>query len=185
MPSWAGGEVPRAGEVSCGGADGLWDGDACFPASYTASEPGQPWTATKQDLQTLHTFGLDPAFEAASSAISLVANHGRWEHAGSGTSTARSSRASTAGRSRRAPATRWTSRCSSTGSSASSSLMADGPARPRTDPCAPGPTRRSRCSTAYSNSRVYRRGRLGARAATHEGGAQQFHRTISDDDRPV
>src|SRR5712672_2964065 len=25
---------------------GLWDGGACFPASYTGSEPGQPWTAT-------------------------------------------------------------------------------------------------------------------------------------------
>src|SRR4029450_3663239 len=25
------------------GADGLWDGGALFPASYTGGEPGQPW----------------------------------------------------------------------------------------------------------------------------------------------
>jgi len=24
--------------------DGLWAGGACFPASYTGGEPGQPWT---------------------------------------------------------------------------------------------------------------------------------------------
>ena len=34
------------------GADGLWDGGACFPASYTGGEPGQPWTATMHTLQT-------------------------------------------------------------------------------------------------------------------------------------
>ena len=28
------------------GPDGPWDGGACFPASYTSDEPGQPWTAT-------------------------------------------------------------------------------------------------------------------------------------------
>jgi hypothetical protein len=33
-------------------------------------------------LQTLQIFGLDPASEAASRAIALVAEHGRWEHAG-------------------------------------------------------------------------------------------------------
>jgi hypothetical protein len=63
-------------------ADGLWDGGACFPASYTGDEPGQPWTATMHTLQTLQIFGLDPASEAATRAISLVAEHGRWEHAG-------------------------------------------------------------------------------------------------------
>ena len=46
------------------GADGLWDGGACFPATYTGSEPGQPWTATMHTLQTLQIFGLDPASEA-------------------------------------------------------------------------------------------------------------------------
>jgi hypothetical protein len=63
-------------------ADGLWDGGACFPASYTGGEPGQPWTATMHTLQTLQILGLDPACEAARRAIALVAEHGRWEHAG-------------------------------------------------------------------------------------------------------
>jgi hypothetical protein len=64
------------------GADGLWDGGACFPASYTGGEPGQPWTATMHTLQTLQIFGLDPTSDAARRAIALVAEHGRWEHAG-------------------------------------------------------------------------------------------------------
>jgi hypothetical protein len=64
------------------GADGLWDGGACFPASYAGGEPGQPWTATMHSLQTLQIFGLDPASAAARRAVSLVAEHGRWEHAG-------------------------------------------------------------------------------------------------------
>jgi hypothetical protein len=64
------------------GADGLWDGGACFPASYAGGEPGQPWTATMHTLQTLQIFGLDPASAAARRAIELVAEHGRWEHAG-------------------------------------------------------------------------------------------------------
>ncbi len=62
--------------------DGLWDGGACFPASYTGGEPGQPWTATMHTLQTLQILGLDPASESASRAIGLVAENGRWEHAG-------------------------------------------------------------------------------------------------------
>ena len=64
------------------GADGLWDGGACFPASYSGGEPGQPWTATMHSLQTLQIFGLDPASGAARHAIERVAEHGRWEHAG-------------------------------------------------------------------------------------------------------
>jgi hypothetical protein len=64
------------------GTDGLWDGGACFPASYRGGEPGQPWTATMHSLQTLQIFGLDPASEAARRATSLVAENGRWEHAG-------------------------------------------------------------------------------------------------------
>jgi hypothetical protein len=64
------------------GADGLWDGGACFPASYTGGESGQPWTATMHSLQTLQILGLDPASEAARRAIALIAEHGRWEHAG-------------------------------------------------------------------------------------------------------
>ena len=62
--------------------DGLWDGGACFPASYTGSEPGQPWTPTMHTLQTLQILGLDPASESARRAVSLVAANGRWEHAG-------------------------------------------------------------------------------------------------------
>ena len=62
--------------------DGLWDGGACFPASYTGGEPGQPWTATMHTLQTLQLLGLDPASQSARRAIGLVAENGRWEHAG-------------------------------------------------------------------------------------------------------
>jgi hypothetical protein len=64
------------------GADGMWDGGACFPASYRGGEPGQPWTATMHSLQTLQILGLDPASEAACRAIPLLVEHGRWEHAG-------------------------------------------------------------------------------------------------------
>ena len=62
--------------------DGLWAGGACFPASYGGGEPGQPWTATMHTLQTLQLFGLDPASKSARRAIVLVAENGRWEHAG-------------------------------------------------------------------------------------------------------
>ena len=61
---------------------GLWDGGACFPVSYTGSEPGQPWTATMHTLQSLQLLGLDPASASARRAIGLVAENGRWEHAG-------------------------------------------------------------------------------------------------------
>ncbi len=64
------------------GADGLWDGGACFPGDYRGGEPGQPWTATMHTLQTLQILGLDPASESARRAISLVAGNGRWEHEG-------------------------------------------------------------------------------------------------------
>ena len=66
----------------CEGPDGLWDGGACFPAAYTGGEPGQPWTATMHTLQTLQILGLDPASQSARRAIGLVAENGRWEHAG-------------------------------------------------------------------------------------------------------
>jgi hypothetical protein len=62
--------------------DGLWEGGACFPASYTGGEHGQPWTATMHTLQTLQLLGLDPASGSARKAIGLVADNGRWEHAG-------------------------------------------------------------------------------------------------------
>jgi hypothetical protein len=63
-------------------ADGLWDGGACFPASYTWRDPDQPWTATMHCLQTLQIFGLDPASAAARETVALVAEYGRWEHRG-------------------------------------------------------------------------------------------------------
>ena len=64
------------------GADGLWEGGACFPASYRGGEPGQPWTATMHTLQTLRILGLDPASAPARETIALVGEHGRWEHRG-------------------------------------------------------------------------------------------------------
>jgi hypothetical protein len=63
-------------------ADGLWDGGACFPGAYAGGEPGQPWTATMHTLQTLQILGLEPTSMAARHAIPLIAEHGRWEHAG-------------------------------------------------------------------------------------------------------
>ncbi|MET8869706.1 squalene cyclase [Nonomuraea sp. NPDC004580] len=64
------------------GADGMWDGGACFPKGYTGGEPGQPWTTTMHTLQTLQIFGLDPESAQARQAVALVDEHGRWEHAG-------------------------------------------------------------------------------------------------------
>ena len=63
-------------------ADGLWDGGALFPPSYTGAEPGQPWTTTMHTLQTLEILGLDPACAPARRAVALVAENARWEHAG-------------------------------------------------------------------------------------------------------
>jgi hypothetical protein len=63
-------------------ADGLWAGGACFPGAYAGEGPGQPWTATMHTLQTLQLLGLDPASESAGRAIALIAENGRWEHAG-------------------------------------------------------------------------------------------------------
>jgi hypothetical protein len=62
--------------------DGLWAGGACFPASYTGGDLGQPWTATMHTLQTLQLFGLDPTSPSARRAIALIAANGRWEHEG-------------------------------------------------------------------------------------------------------
>ena len=76
--------------------DGLWDGGACFPASWIGGEPGQPSTATMHTLQTLQLLGLDPASASARRAIGLVAENGRWEHAGQRYFDGRSSPASTA-----------------------------------------------------------------------------------------
>lgn len=64
------------------GPDGLWVGGACFPADYRGGEPGQPWTATMHTLQTLQLLGLDPTSPAAQRIVLLIAENGRWEHAG-------------------------------------------------------------------------------------------------------
>ncbi|MEU4695132.1 hypothetical protein [Actinoplanes sp. NPDC023714] len=68
--------------LALAGPDGLWDGGACFPFSFTFSEPGQPWTATLHTLQTLQILGLDPMSDSAQRIIGLIAAHGRWEHDG-------------------------------------------------------------------------------------------------------
>src|SRR6266540_1073557 len=62
--------------LALGGPDGLWEGGACFPASYTGGEPGQPWTPTMHTLQTLQLFGLDPASESAGRTIETGAYFG-------------------------------------------------------------------------------------------------------------
>lgn len=62
--------------------DGLWAGGAYMPADFTGDEDGQPWTATMHTLQTLRVFGLDPSSQSAQSAVSLIAENARWEHAG-------------------------------------------------------------------------------------------------------
>jgi len=64
------------------GPDGLWAGGACFPADYTGGGAAQPWTATMHTLQTLQILGLDPESGSARRAVALVAQNGRWEHAG-------------------------------------------------------------------------------------------------------
>lgn len=62
--------------------DGLWAGGAYMPADFTRGEPGQPWTATMHTMQTLRILGLDPESDSARRAIALIAENGRWEHAG-------------------------------------------------------------------------------------------------------
>jgi hypothetical protein len=71
-----------AGLLALEESTGLWAGGACFPADYRGGEPGQPWTATMHTLQTLQILGLDPTSESAHRAVRLVAENGRWEHAG-------------------------------------------------------------------------------------------------------
>lgn len=62
--------------------DGQWAGGACFPARSDPRDEGQPWTSTLPSLWLLREFGLDPASEQARDAVTQVAEHCRWEHAG-------------------------------------------------------------------------------------------------------
>jgi hypothetical protein len=67
------------------GEDGQWAGGACFPArrfDRSGENAGQPWTATLPTLQLLCEFGIDPRSERVRTAVALVRDHCRWEHAG-------------------------------------------------------------------------------------------------------
>ena len=75
------------------GPDGLWDGGACFPASYTGGEPGQPWTPTMHTLQTLQLFGLDRRRSPPAGRSRSSRRTGAGSTPGGAASTARSSRA--------------------------------------------------------------------------------------------
>jgi hypothetical protein len=67
------------------GADGQWDGGACFPGRFFERRheyQGQPWTSTLPTLQLLHELGVDPSDERVREAVARVRAHCRWEHAG-------------------------------------------------------------------------------------------------------
>src|SRR5688572_1089380 len=67
------------------GEDGQWAGGACFPAGYFEHRDeyqGQPWTSTLPTLQLLHDLGVDPTDSRVRSAVALVRENCRWEHAG-------------------------------------------------------------------------------------------------------
>jgi hypothetical protein len=67
------------------GADGQWDGGACFPGRYADHRDeyqDQPWTSTLPTLQLLHEFGVDPSDDLVRRAVAQVRDHCRWEHAG-------------------------------------------------------------------------------------------------------
>ncbi|GGE96041.1 hypothetical protein [Mycetocola zhadangensis] len=63
--------------------DGLWDGGVYDPAEQRDPDaPGQPWTATHHTLVLLRELGLDPASAEARTAITLVREQVKWDHAG-------------------------------------------------------------------------------------------------------
>jgi hypothetical protein len=65
------------------GADGQWDGGACFPAGFDGDcSAGQPWTPTLPTLTLLRELGVDPGSAAVRETVALVREHCRWEHAG-------------------------------------------------------------------------------------------------------
>ena len=121
---------------------------------------GSPGRRRCTPCRPCEIFGLDPAGEAARRAIALVAENGRWEHAGQRyfdgevepciNGRTIDDRRLLRGRRRRR---------SSSGSSASGSPTAAGTARPRTGRCAPRSTPRSTCSTGCSSSSARPAGR--------------------------
>ena len=67
------------------GEDGQWAGGACFPArslNWRDENRGQPWISTLPTLQLLRDFGVDPCSDRVRSAVAMVRDHCRWEHAG-------------------------------------------------------------------------------------------------------
>jgi len=65
------------------GEDGQWAGGACFPSpDHDDETEGQPWISTLPTLQLLYDFGIDPHSDRVRSAVELVRDHCRWEHAG-------------------------------------------------------------------------------------------------------
>ncbi|WP_410646107.1 squalene cyclase [Amycolatopsis sp. cmx-4-54] len=58
--------------------DGQWAGGAFFPAGFTGTENGQPWTATTWSLNTLREWGMDAA--VLSGTAELLARNSRWEY---------------------------------------------------------------------------------------------------------
>lgn len=138
-------------------ATGLWAGGACFPADYRGGEPGQPWTATMHTLQTLQLSSASTRRAPRRSERSPWSpSMGAGSTMDSGTSTARSSRASTAARSKPAPTSasmfvRWW-----TGCSGRASRTVVGIAMPRTGRCDRRSTRRSTCSRVCSSSSAQR-----------------------------
>jgi hypothetical protein len=65
------------------GADGQWDGGACFPAGFRGDfSAGQPWTSTLPTLALLRDFGIAPDAAPVREAVAAVRANCRWEHAG-------------------------------------------------------------------------------------------------------
>jgi len=70
--------------LSLQGEDGTWAGGACFPRDFhwSATNVGQPYTATMWVLDLLCIFGADPADARVRHAVAGVRDNCRWEHAG-------------------------------------------------------------------------------------------------------
>jgi hypothetical protein len=120
-------------------------------------------------MHTLQIFGLDPACEAARRAIPLVAEHGRWEHAGQRYFDGEVEPCINGRTIQTGGYFGGTSPRSSGGSSAGGSPTAAGTARPKTGRCAPRSTRRSTCLTGCSSSSARPGGSAAVREARRNG----------------